>query len=149
MKPSILKITTVLIFIFVSVSSCKKSSTSGKTKTQLLTQSNWVFSNAIVNGLDISGFLQSCQTDNILTFSANGSGVLDEGATKCNSNDPQTRSFTWSFMSNETTLHISDTLFAGGNNDFHIVALSETQLGVSQNITVSGSSQNAIVTFIH
>jgi hypothetical protein len=40
-------------------------------------------------------------------------------------------------------------LFTGGSSDFTLVSLSETQLVVSQNIMVSGSSQNAVVTFIH
>jgi len=148
MKTLILKITTVLILFSVIVLSCKKNS-SGKTKTQLLTQSNWIFSNAIVNGLDVSGFLQSCQTDNILTFAANGTGIVDEGATKCNPTDPQTNPFTWSFMSNQTVLNISTILFAGGSNNFSLVSLTETQLVVSQNITVSGLLQKATVTFIH
>ena len=97
----------------------------------------------------MSGFLQTCQKDNILSLQSNGNGSLDEGATKCNSGDAQTNPFTWNFASNETVLHISTVLFTGGSSDFSIVSLTSASLVVSQNITVSGSTQNAVVTFIH
>ena len=120
-----------------------------KTKTQLITQSTWRFSAATVGGADVSAFLQACQKDNILTFASNGTGTVDEGPLKCNAGDPQTNPFTWNFLTNETQLFISTTLFAGGSSTFNLVTLSETQLVVSQNITVSGTSQNAVVTFVH
>jgi hypothetical protein len=128
---------------------CKKSSSHPKTNTDFLTQSSWKFDNAKVGGSDVSAFLQTCQTDNVLTFSSNGTGVLDEGATKCNSTDPQTNPFDWSFASNETVLHVSTVLFTGGSSDFTIVTLNDSQLVLSQNIMVSGSSQTAVVTFKH
>ncbi len=120
-----------------------------KTKTQLITQSTWKFSAATVGGLDVSSFLQACQKDNIITFASNGTGTLDEGPAKCNAPDPQTNPFTWSFQNGETQLFISTTLFAGGSTLFNLVTLSETQLIISQNITVSGSSQTAVITFVH
>jgi hypothetical protein len=139
---------TLLVFLFVT--SCSKSNSStAKTKTELLTQSSWKFSNAKVSGADVSAFLQACQKDNILVFATAGTGTLDEGATKCNSSDPQSNPFTWNFASNETVLHVSTVLFTGGSSDFDIVSLTDAQLVLSQNITVQGSTQNAVVTFIH
>jgi hypothetical protein len=120
-----------------------------KTKTQLITQSTWKFSAATVGGIDVSSILQPCQKDNIITFASNGSGTLDEGPLKCNVADLQLNPFTWSFQSGETQLFISATLFAGGSTLFNLVTLSETQLIISQNITVSGSSQTAVITFVH
>jgi hypothetical protein len=128
---------------------CKKSSSHPKTNTDFLTQSSWKFDNAKVNGNDVSIFLQACQTDNVLTFSTNLTGSLDEGATKCNSTDPQTNPFTWNFASNETVLHVSTVLFTGGSSDFIIVTLNDTQLVLQQTITVSGSPANAVVSFKH
>ncbi|SRR6266404_3007304 len=139
-----------ILLLFFFLSACKKSSpASAKTKTELITQSSWKFDNAKVGGTDVSAFLQTCQKDNILVFASAGTGSLDEGATKCNSSDPQTSSFTWNFASNETVLHVSTVLFTGGSSDFNIVTLNDTQLVLSQNITVSGSTQNAVVTFKH
>jgi lipocalin-like protein len=135
---------------FVFITGCGKDKTpAAKTNTELISQSTWKFSAATVGGSDVSGFIQTCQKDNILVFAAAGTGTLDEGATKCNAGDPQTRPFTWNFMTNETVLHVSTVLFTGGSSDFTLVTLNETQLVVSQNVTISGTSQNAVVTFIH
>ncbi len=120
-----------------------------KTKSELITQGSWKFSSATVGGSDVSAFIQACQKDNILVFVAAGTGTLDEGPLKCNAGDPQTTPFTWNFQTNETQLFISTPLFTGGSSTFTLVSISETQLVVSQNITVSGSTQNAVVTFVH
>jgi hypothetical protein len=145
----LVKAVIAILLLCFFLSACKKSSTSSKTRTELLTQSSWKFDNAKVNGVDVSALLQTCQKDNIIVFASAGTGTLDEGATKCNSGDPQTSSFTWNFATNETVLHVSTVLFAGGSSDFNIVTLSDTQLVLSQDITVSGTTQNAVVTFKH
>src|SRR3979490_1103963 len=116
MKKQSLWIITAFAFFVLAAPSCKKHTTPAqKTKTELITQASWKFDNAKVGGNDVSAFLQTCQKDNILYFSANGTGTVDEGATKCNSGDPQTNPFTWSFLSNETMLHVSATFFSGGS----------------------------------
>ncbi len=119
------------------------------TKTYLISQSTWKFSSATVGGSDVSAFLQTCQKDNILTFTITGTGTLNEGATKCNPGDPQTSPFTWNFQSGETILFISTPLFTGGSSTFTLVSLTATQMVLSQIITVGGIPQTAVVTFIH
>jgi hypothetical protein len=135
------------------LTSCEKekdNTPAPKTKTELLTTGSWKFSNATVGGTNVNALLQTCQKDNIMTFVAVGlTGTLDEGLTKCNAGDPQTNPFTWSFTSGETILNISTPLFTGGSSTFTLVSLSVTELIVSQNITVGGTPQNAVVTFIH
>ncbi len=139
-------LSTIILF-----TACSKDSNNNKpkTNTDLLVQSSWKFDNATVGGIDVSSQIQGCQKDNTITFAAGGTGTLDEGAAKCSSNDPQSSPFTWSFASNETVLHVSATLFTGGSSDFNIVTLNETQLVLSQNIDIMGSSQNAIMSFKH
>ena len=139
----------VTSLILISSACSKSNSSTTKTKTDLIIQGSWKFSSITVNGIDVSSLIQACQKDNVLTFSSNGSGTLDEGATKCSSSDPQTDPFTWSFTNNEMTLHVSTVFFTGGSNDFTIVALSDSQLVLSQMVNVSGTSQTATVTFIH
>ncbi|MCC7400567.1 MAG: lipocalin family protein [Chitinophagaceae bacterium] len=145
---TILKIALSFILFAAVSQSCKKESKQ-KTKTDLITQAIWKFSTATANGVDVSLLLQSCQKDNTLSFQANGNGTIDEGATKCNPGDPQSAPFTWSFQNNETSIHASTVWFTGGSGDFTLVSLSETQLVVSQNITIGGNSQNVVVTFTH
>jgi hypothetical protein len=148
---------TYLVSTFVLVSfffaSCDKddnTTTTPKTKTELLTQSNWKFKSAFVGTTDYSSGLQACQKDNILTFSANGNGNLDEGAAKCNMGDPQNNPFTWNFQTSETELFISTILFTGGSKTFTLVSLTETELVVSQPFTPPvGPTQVVVVTFNH
>jgi len=137
------------IILFTACSKDSGNNNKPKTNTDLLVQSSWKFDNATVSGTDVSSLIQGCQKDNTLTFAAGGTGTLDEGATKCSSNDPQSSPFTWSFATNETVLHVSATLFTGGSSDFNIVTLNDTQLVLSQNIEIGGSSQNAIMSFKH
>lgn len=154
MKTKITLLLACFTTAVIVLSSCGKEEDNNnnptpKTKTQLLSQGTWKFSSATVGGADASAFVQTCQKDNILTFAAAGTGILDEGATKCNAADPQTSPFTWTWASNETVLNVSTTLFTGGSSTFTLVSLTETNLVLSQVISVGGSPQTAIVTFVH
>jgi hypothetical protein len=142
---------SILALTFLAITGCQKNddTPAPKTKTELVAQSTWKFSSAMVGSNDVSSLLQACQKDNVLTFAVAGTGSVDEGATKCNGGDPQSNPFTWNFASSETTLHVSTVLFTGGSSDFTLVTLTESQLIVSQVITVSGSPQTAVVTFTH
>jgi len=149
MQKQLLSLTAIIALSFTFLTGCSNDpDPAPKSKTELLSQGTWRFSTATSGGTDISGALQACIKDNIYTFVALGTGTMDEGATKCNGGDPQTNPFTWNFTSNETVLHVSTVLFPGGSNDFTVVSISETQLIVSQVITI-GTPQTVIVTFIH
>ena len=142
----------ILSCLMVANTGCSKDDDNNptpKTKTELLTMSTWKFSDAKVNGASVAAFLEPCQKDNILTFLAAGTGTAAEGATKCNASDPDSNSFDWSFQTNETVLFVSTPFFTGGNTTFTIVSLTETQLVLSQTITLSGFPQTAEITFIH
>lgn len=149
MKPPKLTFIPFLFAILVFFSCKKSDSNKPETNTDFLTKASWKFDKATLGGTDVSSLLQTCQTDNVLTFSANGSGNIDEGATKCQSTDAQTDPFTWNFASNETVLHASAVFFTGGSNDFNIITLNDTQLVLSQNLNVMGSMQNVVVSFKH
>jgi len=152
MQKRLILSTSIFVFFLVLNSSCSKNDDpppAVKTKTDLITKTTWKFNDAKVSGVSVAAFLQLCQKDNILTFLTAGTGTADEGATKCNAADPQTSPFTWSFQTSETVLFVSTPFFAGGSSTFTIVSLTETELVVSQNITVSGSTQNAVISFVH
>jgi hypothetical protein len=152
MQKRLILFTGIFAFILVLGSSCSKNDDSGpatKTKGELISKAAWKFSDAKVSGVSVASFLQTCQKDNILTFAAAGTGIADEGLTKCDPTDVQANPFTWSFQTNETVLFVSTPFFAGGSSTFTIVSLTDTELTVSQNITVSGSTQNAVITFVH
>lgn len=135
----------ICLFIF----SCSKD-TQPQTKTQLLVSASWKLKSAAVNGSDAMHLVQDCQKDNIISFSANGTGVNAEGATKCNASDPDTVPFTWSFQNNETILNISAELITYGSNDMTLVKLNATTLVVNINYTPPvGPSRFIELTFEH
>jgi hypothetical protein len=153
MKNTFTRTTTVILACSLLFASCKKkndddNTPKGKTKTELISTGTWKFSAATVGGFSVAPALQGCQKDNILSFTSTGTGTVDEGGSKCNTGDPQTSPFTWNFASSETVLHVSAVFFAGGNNDFNIVEISETKLIGSQTIEMSGP-KTVVVTFVH
>ena len=139
--------------LMVATIGCSKDdddNSTPKTKTELLTGGTWKFSDVKVNGASVASFIDACQKDNILTFLTNGSGTAAEGASKCDPGDPDSNPFNWSFQTNETILFVSTPFFTGGSTTFTIVSLTESQLVLSQMVTLPGvPAQNAEVTFIH
>jgi hypothetical protein len=154
MKNTFTRTTTVILACSLLFASCKKkndddNNPKGKTKTELISTGTWKFSTATVNSADASMFLQTCQKDNILTFAANGTGAIAEGASKCNTGDPDSQPFDWNFASSETILHVSAIFFTGGSNDYNVLEVSETKLKGSQDIEIGGVSKTVVVTFVH
>lgn len=138
---------------------CKKSGGSGpKSKTELLTQASWKYENAALdldgNGTADAplptGILEACDLDNTITFNSNGSGVVDEGATKCNGADPQSAPFNWSFKNNEQVITFTNMTFAGLDGDVTVKNITETQLEMHKAVTPPvGPSVNVIVYLKH
>jgi hypothetical protein len=139
---------------------CQKDADGGttkKTKTELLTQATWRFDRA---GLDLdnngtidaplpAGVLQTCDTDGSLTLNSNGTGIGDEGPTKCNGATPQTVNFTWSLKNSETIINFSDQLFGGLTGDVKLINVTETELTLEKDVTNMGLTVNVIVVLKH
>ena len=100
---------TLITAFVLSIGACKKDA--AKSKTVLLTQSNWkIVKEESKSGsgpwVDNTSTL-ACEKDNQLVFSTTSTLELNEGATKCNPTDPQIiGTGTWSFLTNETQLQI-------------------------------------------
>jgi hypothetical protein len=132
--------------IAIAFFGCKKNDSSSDgtpTKTDVLIQQSWSFNNAGLdpdkNGtidMDLSSQVQSCIKDNTVSFLANGSGTVAEGASKCNSTDPDTLPFTWNFATNDTEIKINGSAIAGKGGTYKIVALTNSQLSLSKDTTV-------------
>lgn len=140
MKKQLILLTSFVAIIFILINACSKSnsnSTTPDTKMQLLTQSSWKYDTAgldnnndgLIDAPFPTGYgLSSCETDNILTLKSDGTGTVDEGATKCNATDPQTTSFTWSLDSAQTAIVLSDTIFSVISGNVKITSISSTSL---------------------
>jgi hypothetical protein len=139
----------ILSVVFVACNKDDDNNNTQKTKTQLITQTSWKLSTVNAAGFgDVTAQIPACYKDNIYTFASNGSGNVNESTTVCT---PSTAgAFTWSFLNNETTLHISTTLFQGGSSDFSLVTLNETNLAISQVMTIAPLPSTTVTfTFIH
>jgi hypothetical protein len=51
--------------------------------------------------------VDSCDRDDIMTFTADGNGQIDEMATKCNPADPQIETLTWELLNNDTQVKVT------------------------------------------
>lgn len=125
---------------------CKKeSSPAAETKADLLTSGAWQHESSGVD-VDKNGTIEltleaagvpACRLDNVLTFRKDNTAIADEGATRCNTADPQTTQFDWQFADNETALVFSGNVFTQLNGKFSIRTLSQTSLSLSKDTTVS------------
>jgi hypothetical protein len=156
---------SLLLIGSLSFLSCSKSddddNNSGNNASALITASTWKYSDA---GLDMNsdgvkdsglppGVIASCDTDNTITFKSDNTGVLDEGATRCNASNPQTVPFTWSLKNNGAEINFSTPLFPGINGDLKVIELTATKFTFSKviNTTISGIpvTANVIVFLTH
>jgi hypothetical protein len=147
-------LTALVCLVAFSFSACKKSKS--KSRTDLITESSWKYQDA---GLDVNrdgtvdapipaGFMQSCDTDNTITFKSDGTGIADEGATKCNAASPQSSPFTWSFKDNEQTITLSNAVFGGLNGDIKVKTINENQLELHKEVNMT-AIVNVIVFLKH
>ena len=141
-----------LLLIISEYSACKKGATSTKTKTQLITEQSWTLVSYRYNfnsGAWTDGYatIPNCQKDNKLSFLSNFEYKLDEGATKCNSSDPQIfQQGSWSLLSNETKLSSS---YNGTTRVVDIVELDNTSLKTSRKDTVGTNTSITEANYTH
>lgn len=120
---------------FFAAGCSKDDDTPQQTRTELITQGTWKFESASAMGQDASGFVENCLKDNVITFTVNGTGTVDEATLVC---DPTTAGpFNWAFQGNESQINIDANLFAGSSGLFNIVSLNSTNLVLSQEMTIS------------
>jgi hypothetical protein len=150
-----MKNTLILLACSIFLFSCEKDdddTPAEPTKTELMTKASWKYDNAGVDA-DRNGtidfpagtMLQACLTDNILTLSANGTGNVDEGPTKCDAAQPQTSALTWNFTSNETMINLSGGGIVGISGQAKILALSSTALSLSKDTTIAPLGNVALI----
>ena len=141
--------TCCIVLLFFS---CKKDNKS-KTRTELLTNGSWhVTAYTVDPAIDFDGdgtdetnvfaVMDECIIDDRTTFFANGTGELDEGATKCSTTDPQTVPLTWTFDQSEEKLQVQGI-------EYLIESLSENQLQLKEIEAISAVTVTHLVTFSH
>lgn len=149
---------SLLLILAASLGACKKDSENSPNKAELLTAKSWRISAqsssysspSINNGAAITtdeyAAMASCERDNLFKFSANQTLVFDEGATKCDSSDPQTQNGTWYFNSDQTRLTLSDPSQGIPTSSFDIIAISASKLQLRYTYSYSSGGISATQT---
>jgi hypothetical protein len=157
-----MKIISAILFFWVCATAfrCGKDDAVEVTKTDFITAGTWKYDNAGIdqdkNGtIDFPlttvapALVQSCKTDNVITFNRDKSGVTDEGGTKCTTTDPQTAAFNWNFADSETALEVSNNVFAIMNGKSKILTLTTTAFTLSRDTVLGGTSVALVVLLKH
>lgn len=79
----IIAICTVILLI----TGCKKD----LTLIEVMQSGKWKVTAQTYNGKDTFNDMEACEKDNLTTFKSDNTYLVDEGATKCDSKDPQTQ----------------------------------------------------------
>lgn len=113
----------LLLVAMIFVAGCSKET--NITKTDLISKA-WKYKtfSAVAGALtiDVLSTLQPCELDDIYRFNSNKAYTIEEGATKCNSSDPQIKeSGSWRFNAAETKLYL-------GTDSVDIIDLTSTSL---------------------
>lgn len=148
MKNYVFALLSIGCILYACKKDDNKSSDDTNAKVQLITSATWKYDTVALDTdhdgkpdqaiPSFVGAVQPCDKDNTITFKKDSTGVLDGGATKCNSTDPQTTAFHWWFKDNGATIYSPDPLFGSTfTGSFKVGDLSTTRLRILKDTTVS------------
>ncbi|GAB2947118.1 hypothetical protein GCM10027048_10170 [Hymenobacter coalescens] len=143
-----------MLAVACTFSACKKDEEKPKTKTELLTAKSWrvtaaretVTTGGQTTSSDEYATFGACEKDDFVKFLADKKVEFNEGATKCNTADPQTETGAWDFNSDQTKLTLTDPDL-GLSLVYDIVELNASTLKVKYSVSAQGSSYTTETTF--
>jgi hypothetical protein len=151
-KTTLFGIALIATFAFFTSCSKDKTTTNTETNTQKLVGKNWFMSAAIINpgfpdGMggtitDFYALMDDCEKDDFTNYNANGTYILDEGLSICDTTSAQTTPGTWKFTNNETKLLVDDSTSLG------IVQLETSMMKLNLTENIGGTDQTITYTFI-
>lgn len=157
---TIKNISIAFALVFTTLFSCKKSETNvtPKTKTEYLagtSSKSWKNTKAIAaNGgltIDLVNSQPTCVVDNVLTFSTTKTYEIREGATKCNTADPDlVLKANWGFNADETKFTVDKISFQGRqfeNISFDMVELNDNIFIGKTTLALNGVNYEFSATF--
>ncbi|HYG03357.1 MAG TPA: lipocalin family protein [Chryseosolibacter sp.] len=119
-----LLIGSLVAILFIS---CKEDEPA-PSKTPLLVATSWEVVSYEIGGGDGTLEVDECETDNIYTFSSDGSFLVQTGELKCDETETDAGG-SWNFEANESILSMR---FPGEEaSDWEILELSENSLRIS------------------
>jgi hypothetical protein len=112
----------------------------------------WKLSSATANNISVISLIDACILDNMITFNYdNKTGVVDAGPTKCNDAEPQTQDFIWDYNESTKVLTVDSPIIEvpGAVSDLVLESVTASELILSQTVSLSGFTQEVIVTLVH
>jgi hypothetical protein len=108
-----LKFLPLVAITAILLTSCYKGD-SEKTRKELLTQGGWVLqakltkAGAAADFTDVTSTVSTCKKDDVLSYNTTGQYAKSEGASKCNTSDPDLIAVgTWEFLNSESELKVT------------------------------------------
>ena len=129
---------------------------SGGDPTAALTGKNWKMTAFTVDpgfnvgGVTITDFfaqMDACAKDDIQNFKANGTFTVDEGASKCDPADPQTRTGTWVLSTDQKTITTTESGQAPESFTLESVSASQLKVSMTRSDFGDGLNHKATITF--
>lgn len=150
------------LLLIISIVSCSKEDTTTTTptpdptpqpdKVKLISSKPWKYFAWTVNpGLkdsvgntftDYLANLDPCLRDDIFIFEANTNLTLDQGPTKCDPNEDQTKIGLWFFVNNQTAVKMNNTTYG-------LELLTEDSMRWNFNDVQGTTTHTHTITFVH
>ena len=92
----------IVFTLAITVISCNKNDSTTSAESEMLTSKSWKLISVIMNGTE---YLKDCNKDDITTYSADGTFLINVGSITCSGESNQ--SGTWSLQYAETIIVIS------------------------------------------
>lgn len=146
-----------LMAISLITVSCKKDDKKNEpTKTELLTGNNWVTTRIEIEpAIDFDGdgtqennltpYFDPCDLDDFLNLKTDKTYIIEEGASKCDPNDPQVvETGTWTLSSNNTRLVLSS---GGSSSDYLLKTLTANKMVTAEELVLNGVTYTITTTY--
>lgn len=126
-------------------------------REQLIVAKNWVLvalnvDPAIFNPQtqtqmsDLYPLVQPCERDNFTNFQNNGNYIVEEGATKCDPNDPNTvENGTYTWNTDRTVVVLNPA--QGSSYEFRVVTLTSTEMVVEETLVEQNITYTITATY--
>lgn len=154
MKTNLKLVAAALLLVVTACDKDKDSSPNPAASENQLVEKNWQMSAMTISPAieseagpisDLYAWMPGCSKDDFMRFEKNGTFKGDEGASKCEDEDPQTTSTgTWTLTdSNKKLTMVED----GETQTFKVDNLSKDELKLSLQETEDGVTYTLVTTF--
>lgn len=141
----------LIIITALALASCEKDKEEPINRENFLTQGSWQISALTVDpaidwfGTQVTNVfaqMPACIKDNLTIFKNNGTTNYDEGPSKCDPNEPQTTTGTWSFNTNQTILSLTTD---GETESWELSELTKDHISAQYQIIEDGITYTFLI----